>query len=91
MLIHSRPALRWSRDFQLIMSTKKDGGLKPTLAMDAFNVLNEVNHSYFVGNRNSAFFDGDFGAATSPNAVVIATQILSTNDRVRGIRLCLVG
>ncbi len=49
-------ALRWSRDFQLIRSKKKDGGLKGTFAIDAFNVLNKVNYSYFVGNLSSPFF-----------------------------------
>jgi hypothetical protein len=49
-------ALRWSRDFQLVKSKKKEGGLKGTLAIDAFNVLNHVNYSYFVGNLSSPFF-----------------------------------
>ena len=48
--------LRWSRDFALIRSKKKDGGLKATLAIDAFNVLNRVNYSFFVGNLSSPFF-----------------------------------
>ena len=48
--------LRWSRDFALIKSKKKDGGLKATLAIDAFNVLNRVNYSFFVGNLSSPFF-----------------------------------
>jgi hypothetical protein len=49
-------ALRWSRDFQLVKSKKKEGGLKGTLAIDAFNVLNRLNYSYFVGNLSSPFF-----------------------------------
>jgi hypothetical protein len=49
-------ALRWSRDFQLIKSHKKESGLKGTLAIDAFNVTNRVNYSYFVGNLSSPFF-----------------------------------
>jgi outer membrane receptor protein involved in Fe transport len=48
--------LRWSRDFALIKSKKKEGGLKGTLAVDAFNVLNQVNYSYFIGNLQSPFF-----------------------------------
>jgi len=40
----------------LIKSKKKDGGLKATLAIDAFNVLNRVNYSFFVGNLSSPFF-----------------------------------
>lgn len=48
--------LRWSRDFQLIRSKKKDGGLKGMLAIDAFNVVNKVNYSYFIGNMSSPFF-----------------------------------
>ena len=35
---------------------KKDEGVKVTLAVDAFNVLNEVNHSSFIGNLSSPFF-----------------------------------
>lgn len=48
--------LRWSRDFTLIKGKKKDGGVKSTLALDAFNVLNEVNYSSFIGNLSSPFF-----------------------------------
>jgi hypothetical protein len=48
--------LRWSRDFDLVKSKKKDGGLKGTLAVDAFNVFNEVNYSSLIGNLSSPFF-----------------------------------
>jgi hypothetical protein len=34
----------------------KDEGVKATLAVDAFNVRNEVNDSGFIGNLNSPFF-----------------------------------
>ena len=49
--------LRWSRDFSLTKGKKKDDGVKGTLALDAFNVLNKVNYVGFVGNLSSPFFD----------------------------------
>jgi Carboxypeptidase regulatory-like domain/TonB dependent receptor len=48
--------LRWSRDFSVRRGKKKDEGVKATLGVDAFNVLNEVNYSSFVGNLSSPFF-----------------------------------
>lgn len=48
--------LRWSRDFSVRKGKKKDEGVKATLAVDAFNVLNEVNYSSFIGNLSSPFF-----------------------------------
>lgn len=48
--------LRWSREFLLAKGKKKEGGLKATLAIDAFNVLNRVNYTSFVGNLSSPFF-----------------------------------
>ena len=48
--------LRWSRDFSVRGGKKKDEGVKATLAVDAFNVLNEVNYSSFIGNLSSPFF-----------------------------------
>lgn len=48
--------LRWSRDFSLIKGKKKDEGVKAALAVDAFNVLNQVNYVSFVGNLRSPFF-----------------------------------
>jgi outer membrane receptor protein involved in Fe transport len=50
--------LRWSRDFSVRKGKKKDEGVKATLAVDAFNVLNEVNYSSFIGNLSSPFFGG---------------------------------
>ena len=57
--------LRWSRDFDLVKSKKKDSGLKGTLAVDAFNVLNEVNYSSFIGNLSSPFFGQAIAAQPS--------------------------
>jgi len=57
--------LRWSRDFVLIKGKKKEGGLIATLAVDAFNILNQVNYSYFIGNLSSPFF-GQAIAAQPP-------------------------
>jgi hypothetical protein len=48
--------LRWSRDFSVRKGKKKDEGVKATVAVDAFNVLNEVNYSSFIGNLSSPFF-----------------------------------
>lgn len=48
--------LRWSKEFTLVKSKKKDGGVKSTLAVDAFNVLNKVNYASFVGTLSSPFF-----------------------------------
>jgi hypothetical protein len=48
--------LRWSRDFSLSKGKNKDDGVKATLAVDAFNVLNQVNYVSFVGNLRSPFF-----------------------------------
>ena len=42
--------LRWSRDFPL------GGERRFSVAADAFNVLNNVNYSSFVGNLSSPFF-----------------------------------
>lgn len=48
--------LRWSRDFSLRKGKKQDEGVKATLAVDAFNVLNEVNYSGYIGNLSSPFY-----------------------------------
>jgi hypothetical protein len=47
--------LRWSRDFFLVRA-KKDKGPTATLGLDAFNVLNHVNDSGYVGVLSSPFF-----------------------------------
>jgi hypothetical protein len=57
--------LRWSRDFSVHKGKKKDDGVKATLAVDAFNVLNEVNYSGFVGNLSSPFFGQPIAAQPS--------------------------
>jgi outer membrane receptor protein involved in Fe transport len=46
--------LRWARDFAL--THKKEKGLVATVAFDAFNVLNRVNYTGFVGNLSSPFY-----------------------------------
>jgi outer membrane receptor protein involved in Fe transport len=48
--------LRWSRDFSLVKGKKKDEGVKATVALDAFNVLNQLNYVSFIGNLRSPFF-----------------------------------
>jgi hypothetical protein len=57
--------LRWSRDFSLRQGKKKDDGVKATVAVDAFNVLNEVNYSGFIGNLSSPFFGKAIAAQPS--------------------------
>jgi hypothetical protein len=47
--------LRWYRDF-FLASSRKDKGPTVTTALDAFNVLNRVNYTGFVGNLSSPFF-----------------------------------
>jgi hypothetical protein len=66
--------LRWSRDFTLIKSKKKDGGLRATLAVDAFNVLNKVNDSFFIGNLRSPFF-GQAIAAQPPRRLQLSFRL----------------
>ena len=46
--------LRWSHDFAL--SRKGDKGPLLTFAADAFNAVNHVNYSQFIGNERSPFF-----------------------------------
>jgi len=66
--------LRWSRDFVLKKSKKKDGGLKGTVAVDAFNVTNRVNYSSFVGNLSSPFF-GQAVAAQPPRRLQLSFRL----------------
>jgi hypothetical protein len=57
--------LRWSRDFSVSKGKKKEDGVKATIAVDAFNVLNEVNYSSFIGNLSSPFFGEAIAAQPS--------------------------
>jgi outer membrane receptor protein involved in Fe transport len=66
--------LRWSRDFTLIKGKKKDSGVKGTLAVDAFNVLNKVNDVSFVGNLSSPFF-GQAIAAQPPRRLQLSFRL----------------
>jgi len=66
--------LRWSRDFTVRKSKKKDGNLKATLALDAFNVLNQVNYSSFIGNLSSPFF-GQAIAAQPPRRLQLSFRL----------------
>jgi hypothetical protein len=47
--------LRWSKDFHLDRA-RKDSGPNMTFSVDAFNVLNRINYTSFVGNLSSPFF-----------------------------------
>jgi outer membrane receptor protein involved in Fe transport len=66
--------LRWSRDFVVRKGKKKDEGVKATLAVDAFNVLNEVNYSSFIGNQSSPFF-GRAIAAQPPRRLQMSFRL----------------
>ena len=66
--------LRWSRDFFLVKGKKKDEGVKATLALDAFNVLNRVNYMSFVGNLSSPFF-GRAVAAQPPRRLQLSFRV----------------
>jgi hypothetical protein len=56
--------LRWSRNFYFTPA-KRDKGPTATIGVDAFNVLNRVNYTAFVGNLSSPFF-GKAVAAQPP-------------------------
>ena len=47
--------VRWFRDFKLAKSRNE---IAPTLtvSLDAFNVLNHVNYTSYIGNLSSPFF-----------------------------------
>jgi outer membrane receptor protein involved in Fe transport len=66
--------LRWSKDFFLVKEKKKGEGLKATLAVDAFNVLNRVNYTSFVGNLSSPFF-GRAVAAQPPRRLQLSFRL----------------
>lgn len=62
--------LRWSHDLALGGGPKKR---TLTLGVDAFNVLNRVNDSYFVGNLSSPFF-GQAVSASAPRRVQLSLR-----------------
>lgn len=64
--------LRWSHDF-LLNKAKKDKGQAITIALDAFNVLNRVNYSSFIGNVSSPFF-GHAVAAQPPRRLQLMVR-----------------
>jgi hypothetical protein len=66
--------LRWSRDFTVRKGKKKDEGVKATLAVDAFNVLNQVNYGSFIGNLSSPFF-GQAVAAQPPRRLQLSFRL----------------
>ena len=63
--------LRWSHDLTFVEA----GGRKVTLTagVDAFNVINKVNYSYFVGNQSSPFF-GQPISAQAPRRVQLSLR-----------------
>ncbi|MCU1266823.1 MAG: hypothetical protein JWM21_3141 [Acidobacteria bacterium] len=66
--------LRWSREFSLRKGKQKDDGVKATVAVDAFNVLNQVNYSSFIGNQSSPFF-GRAIAAQPPRRLQLSFRL----------------
>jgi outer membrane receptor protein involved in Fe transport len=66
--------LRWSRELSLIKGKKKDEGVKGTIALDAFNVLNKVNYVSYVGNLRSPFF-GQAVAAQPPRRLQLSFRL----------------
>jgi outer membrane receptor protein involved in Fe transport len=66
--------LRWSRELSLIKGKKKDEGVKGTIAIDAFNVLNKVNYVSYVGNLRSPFF-GQAVAAQPPRRLQLSFRL----------------
>ncbi|HAF15375.1 MAG TPA: hypothetical protein DCK99_17095 [Blastocatellia bacterium] len=66
--------LRWSRDFSVRKGKKKDEGVKATFAVDAFNVLNQVNYSSLIGNLSSPFF-GQAIAAQPPRRLQLSFRL----------------
>jgi hypothetical protein len=66
--------LRWSREFNVHKGKKKDEGVKATLAVDAFNILNEVNYGSFIGNLSSPFF-GQAVASQPPRRLQLSFRL----------------
>jgi hypothetical protein len=56
--------LRWSHTFALTKAEEEDEGMKFNIGVDAFNVLNRVNYTGWVGNLSSPFY----GEPTSAQA-----------------------
>jgi outer membrane receptor protein involved in Fe transport len=63
--------VRWSKDFAIVR-----GARTHTLSagVDAFNVLNRVNHSFYVGNLSSPFF-GHAIAAQPPRRIQFSLRV----------------
>jgi len=64
--------LRWSREF--VVSNLHGRKHTLTAGVDAFNVLNRVNYSYFVGNMSSPFF-GHAIAAQAPRRTQFSLRV----------------
>jgi len=64
--------LRAAREFTLPAAPGRKHSF--TLGADAFNVLNHVNYSYFVGNLSSPFFGGAV-AAQAPRRIQLSLRV----------------
>jgi TonB dependent receptor len=65
--------LRWSRDL-FFDAAKKGAGPTATLGVDAFNVVNRVNYSSYVGTLTSPFF-GTAVAALPPRRLQLSLRM----------------
>jgi hypothetical protein len=64
--------LRWSRDFRL-SPPRHEVAPTVTISVDAFNVLNRVNYTSYIGNSNSPLF-GQAVSALPPRRLQLSTR-----------------
>jgi hypothetical protein len=64
--------VRWSRDFKIAPPRNE---IAPTISVsfDAFNILNHVNYTSYVGNLSSPFF-GKAVSAQPPRRLQVSTR-----------------
>ncbi|HET6957754.1 MAG TPA: hypothetical protein VFI56_14265, partial [Vicinamibacterales bacterium] len=65
--------LRWSHEIPL-STTRGKTGPSAVLGIDAFNVLNHVNYSRYVGTLTSSFF-GQAISAQAPRRVQLSVRV----------------
>ena len=65
--------VRWSRDFKIAPPRNE---IAPTISVsfDAFNILNHVNYTSYVGNLSSPFF-GKAVSAQPPRRLQVSTRL----------------
>ena len=67
--------LRWSRDIRLSPGLQ-DRSPMLTIGIDAFNLLNRVNFTSYIGNLNSPFF-GEAVSAQPPRRLQVSVRLKS--------------